>query len=267
MLAYTGPSPLGPFTRNAKNVNFLNGSCYYSRFFRGPEQELLVTHQTWDNHGTHYSYISPFKRGEVDAEGTFRLKWWPKNENLKGAPLQSRGGTANVSQGMILEANFTIPSSDDPTGWPGFLVTTEVPGATFVGMDHEGVAIVGTYKSTAPSQDINWTASPTPVPVPPVFEYANGAAATPSKLPGAEDIRSGGPGQTTLALAAHPLASMGHAITGASVSFSYISGYGCEVGACAGAANLSLAVVDAFNHTVIATIWESPPLNNASYDR
>ena len=31
MLAYTAPSPLGPFTRSPKNVNFLNGSCYYSR--------------------------------------------------------------------------------------------------------------------------------------------------------------------------------------------------------------------------------------------
>ena len=27
MLAYTGPSPTGPFTRSPKNVNFLNGSC------------------------------------------------------------------------------------------------------------------------------------------------------------------------------------------------------------------------------------------------
>jgi len=266
MLAYTAPSPLGPFTRNSKNVNFLNGSCYYSRFFRGPEQELLVTHQTWDNHGTHYSYVSPFKLGTVDEEGTFRLKWWPKNENLKGEALP--GGTANVSQGMILEANLTIPATADPTTWPGFLIETEVPGATFVGMDHEGIATVGTYKSTSPSQNINWTSSTTPQPVPALFEYANGAAVTPSKLKGGgSDIRSGGPGQTSLALVAHPLASLGRTITGATVSFQYISGYGCEVGACSGAANVSLAVVDAFNHSVIATLWESLPLNNASYDR
>ena len=143
MLAYTAPSPLGPFTRNTKNLNFLNGSCYYSRFFRGPEQELLVTHQTWDNHGTHYSYISPFKLGTVDEEGTFRLKWWPVNEKLKGAPLALEA-RANVSQGFMLEANFTIPSSSDPAGWPGFLIDTEVPGATFVGMDDQGICNVGT---------------------------------------------------------------------------------------------------------------------------
>jgi len=50
-LTLTRTRGLGPFTRNAKNVNFLNGSTYYSRFFRGPEDELLVTHQTWNNKG------------------------------------------------------------------------------------------------------------------------------------------------------------------------------------------------------------------------
>jgi len=46
----------------------------------------------------------------------------------------------------------------------------------------------------------------------------------------------------------------------------YISGYGCEIGKCKGAANLTLALVDAVNHTIIAKIWESPKLDNASYD-
>jgi hypothetical protein len=123
MLAYTATSPLGPFTRSPKNVNFLNGSCYYSRFFRGPmpEQELLVTHQTWDNHGTHFSYVSPFKAVDVDDEGTFRLKWWAPNEKLKGDPLSLSGtdSTANVSQGLLLEGQFTLPSSSTPTDWPG----------------------------------------------------------------------------------------------------------------------------------------------------
>ena len=132
MLAYTSHSPTGPFTRSPKNVNFLNGSCYYARFFRGPlpEQELLVTHQTWDNHGTHFSYISPFKGVDVDDEGTFRLKWWKNNEKLKGDPLAATDA-ANVSQGFLLEANFTLPSLGDsePTQWPGFLIETKVPGA------------------------------------------------------------------------------------------------------------------------------------------
>jgi hypothetical protein len=113
---------------------------------------------------------------------------------------------------------------------------------------------------------ISWTRAGAPVDVPTaLWDFARGAAGTGSKLPGQTDIRSGGPGQTTLALAAAPLASLGHAITAAAVSFEYISGYGCEAGKCSGAANVTLVLVDAVNHTVVATIWESPPLDGASY--
>eukprot|EP01046_Picozoa_sp_COSAG06_P070957 COSAG06_NODE_20079_length_809_cov_2.681690_1_plen_151_part_00 len=126
---------------------------------------------------------------------------------------------------------------------------------------HQGVASVGIYKSTSPAQDINYTASTAPQIVPTHatdatdFEFADGAASTVSKLPGMTDIRSGGPGQTTLALVAHPLFSEGHLITGVTVEFQYVSGYGCSTPAtCTNAANVSLAIVDAFNHSVIETV-------------
>jgi hypothetical protein len=205
-------------------------------------------------------------------------------------------------QGLVLEANFTIPASATPTDWPGFLLETKVPGATFVGLDHSGVGVVGTYKSTSPAHDLNWTRSTAPQPVPTQgegatdWEFADGAGATPGRGPPSSpaaaattaattavaatlaapapgstvaytDIRSGGPGQTSLALVAHPLFSAGHLITGATVAFQYISGYNCLPGACAGASNLSLALVDAFNHTVIRTLWSSGALGNYSYDR
>eukprot|EP00947_MAST-08B_sp_MAST-8B-sp1_P000874 g874.t1 len=294
MLAYTAPAPTGPFTRNAKNVDFLNGACYYARFFRGVDDELLVTHQTWDNHGTHYSYVSPFKRVDVDDEHTFRLKWWPTNEKIKGDPLPVGGdpssmgpATANVSQGLVVEASFVVPSASDPIeAWPGFLLETKVPGATFVGMDQNGVGCVGAYKTTARSHDLNWTvaaaAAGTPQPVPTAasdatdWELADGASAAPGKTGGGgggggggatTDIRSGGPGQTTLALVAHPLWSDGHVVTGATVSFQYVAGYGCMPGACSDAPNVSLALVDAFNHTIIRTLWTSDALDKYSYDK
>ena len=123
-------------------------------------------------------------------------------------------------------------------------------------------------KAFAPNHrpDVNWTKTSAPVDVPSLsWQYAGGAAGIGSKLPGQFDIRSGGPGQTSMALAARPLASLGHAITAATVSFRYISGYGCAVGNCANAANVSLALVDSVDHSVIATIWRSPALNNASF--
>ena len=115
---------------------------------------------------------------------------------------------------------------------------------------------------------INWTKTQSPVTIPStLWRLDDGAASTGSKLPGQTDIRSGGPGQTSMAVVEQPLASLGHTITAVHVSFTYISGYGCKVGDCAGAANLSLAVVDAVNHTVVATVWNSPALSNASYDK
>ena len=49
--------------------------------------------------------------------------------------------------------------------------------------------------------------------------------------------------------------------------FQYASGYGCTPpDKCTGAANVSLAVVDAFNHSIIDTLWTSDPLNKYSFD-
>jgi hypothetical protein len=119
---------------------------------------------------------------EVDDEGTFRLKFWKKNEKLKGDVLPL-DGTANVSQGFLLEANFTLPNSDTPSDWPGFLIETKVPGALFVGMGPDGIASVGAYKSTKASDDFNYTAAAGPQTVPTHAEDAtdwefDGGAAT-----------------------------------------------------------------------------------------
>ena len=38
------------------------------------------------------------------------------------------------------------------------------------------------------------------------------------------------------------------------------------VTACTGAANVSLALVDAFNHSIIETLWSSPALDQYSFD-
>ena len=71
MLTYTAVAPLGPYTRATRNANSLNGSCYFSRFLRGPRMEILITHQTWTYRGTHTSYISPYKLAHLDDDGTF----------------------------------------------------------------------------------------------------------------------------------------------------------------------------------------------------
>jgi hypothetical protein len=114
--------------------------------------------------------------------------------------------------------------------------------------------------------ELNWTHTSAPLDVPStLWDFADGAASIGSKLPGQTDIRSGGPGQTSMALVATPLASLGHTISAVTISFEYISGYNCEPGKCTGASNVTLVLVDAVNHTIVAKIWESPALDKASY--
>jgi len=121
----------------------------------------------------------------------------------------------------------------------------------------------------APKPPINWTASTAPQPLPTTlfdWRFADGAGSVRSKRPNDTDIRSGGPGQTSLALVDRSLFSGGHQITGVEVAFSYISGYGCVPGKCAGPANVSVVAVDAFNQSVVAELWRSPALDAYSYD-
>ena len=127
--------------------------------------------------------------------------------------------------------------------------------------------------------DFNWTAKAGTMPqIVPThasdaadWTYSGGAANTASRLPGKTDIRSGGPGETSLALVDHMLWSEGHLINALSVSFQYVSGYGCIPpttggGSCDGAANISLAIVDAVNKSIVRIVWDSPPLGKYSYD-
>ena len=261
-----------------------------------------MTHQTWDNKGSHFSYISPFKAVDVDAEGTFRLKvrhspptsphvpfypanhcphhraslcgvqsiaahvtahpsalhgvrtcdrcrnlvkfdwgcvcsppaaephdlftrssvqftvhgrfhpflyrvanasnrvpsnltklttflclppclslykWWPANENLKGDMLKL-WDTVNVSQGLLMEAKFTMPATDNASTWPGFLINTDSTGsgAVFIGMDDGGVAQVGSWNRKfllpPPAPPPAPPATPRTAPPPPVGTIGNG---------------------------------------------------------------------------------------------
>ena len=59
-----------------------------------------------------------------------------------------------------------------------------------------------------------------------------------------------------------PLDSAGHLLESVSVSFQYAAGY-------TGGANgstVSLVMLDAFNHSLVRTLWTSDQLSNYSYD-
>ena len=136
---------------------------------------MLVTHQSFAHvypaTPIMHTYIAPYKATEADSEGTLRLKWWNKNENLKGRkrtrtvkPIQTPPQSSpplppplptlhdyasiamlntvvNVSLGAIFEATFTLPSAppsarDGPRGKAGSSIGD--PGFVFNVTGHGG---------------------------------------------------------------------------------------------------------------------------------
>jgi len=277
MLTYTASHPLGPYTRATRNVNSLNGSCYFSRFLRGPHMEILITHQTWTYRGTHVAYISPYKLAHLDDGGTFRLAWFQGNERLKGATLSPSFDTsdpqylverANVSAGAVLEATFVMPPPAAPeTAWPGFLIDQGAGVSLSVVLQPDGVVMIGEYRKYA---DVPYAPSGVLLPTGTATDwlFGGGASAAPTRVPkmSGSDIRSGGPGGVGRAILTHPLDSKGHFLTDVTFSFQYVAGYTPPPGRTANASTLSVALIDAHNQTQIQTLCTTPPLANYSFD-
>lgn len=59
------------------------------------------------------------------------------------------------------------------------------------------------------------------------FALSGGASIAQSRLAGASDIRSGGPGQNSSAILNHALYGEGHALDALQLSFRYLCGYSC----------------------------------------
>jgi hypothetical protein len=87
-----------------------------------------------------------------------------------------------------------------------------------------------------------------------------------SKMTGLTDLRSGNPGETTMAILDHPIYGEGHAITKVSMSFRYLAGFTPDKGKTKIGSTLSLLLIDAANHTVIKTLYTSPALDKYSFD-
>ena len=174
--------------------------------------------------------------------------------NIDGVPCDGSNASISAFQAGFLSANNTV----------------YVPGGLArVSCNHVSWNASEWMAGAAPKPSINWTASRAPQPLPTtLFDWrlSAGAGSVSSRRPNETDIRSGGPGQASLALVDRPLFSRGHTISGIEIGFSYISGYGCVPGKCAGPANVSVVAVDAFNQSVVAELWRSPALDAYSFD-
>ena len=168
MIVYSAAQPGGPFIGARKNKVILPAakSCYFARFFRGPNMELLVTHQSFSHVGR--TFIAPYKAVDLDSEGTMRLVWWAKNEKLKGSQLPATTNSTgfftppvNVSVGAVFEATFHLPAARAPLlQWPGFLLSQQGAGATLVALDAAGRCVIANVTSavtpTNPAVEFTW---------------------------------------------------------------------------------------------------------------
>lgn len=149
MVTYVAQRPEGPFVAASKNFVVLpTPSCYFARFFRGRDGELLVTHQSFSAEGT--AYLAPYKAVSIDDEGTLRLAYWPANDHLKGpsVPVAWADGflspPLNASAGFVLEATLSLPpAATGPNEWPGFVIESAAgANSTLVAVDGAARAVV-----------------------------------------------------------------------------------------------------------------------------
>ena len=130
MWSYSADNVTGPYIRSQKNALLLHrGHTYFSRFLPTPDGLLVNHHQMsgirLEDDGQaigrrrDVTYVSPFKRAEVDREGIMRWKYWQGNENLKGKVLDilpaASGDISNITmaldfnKGIVAEALVTLP--------------------------------------------------------------------------------------------------------------------------------------------------------------
>jgi hypothetical protein len=154
MGTFVSDNPGGPYTIAKKNplimayksCVYLPHSCdaatYFARFwlrYDTPEPssppELLVVHQSYSQ-ATSMTYLAPLKLAAVDEEGTMRLKYWPKNDLIKGPKLPPHalallppvpmGGAPSVTARTIATAlnnrNGTVLELQLPSCQPGAII-------------------------------------------------------------------------------------------------------------------------------------------------
>ena len=144
-------TPQGPFTVLTRNRILLGGHTYFARFFPSPSG-LLVCHHSIARDGQ--VFLGLLKGTNLDAQGTFRLTWWPGNEAMKhksvavtppaagvAGPIAMLGRKLDASAGFVLEGTLQLPK---PLGAPrGLYVEHGKDTGTAILFNSDGRAELG----------------------------------------------------------------------------------------------------------------------------
>lgn len=98
------------------------------------------------------------------------------------------------------------------------------------------------------------------------YTFTGGAGQGESKMAGSVDIRSGNPSENTTATPLLAIRGNGHALDTVSFSFRYVAGYTPPAGQTAVASTMTAVLVDSASGAVLATLYESGPLDKYSFD-
>jgi len=146
MHAYVAESREGPFRLSEKNAQLLKAwHTYFSRYFVAPDG-ILINHHAMDGRndktGKSITYLAPFKKLLVDAEGVQRWIWWEGNERLKGLELQA-SDAGDFQAGIIVEGSLSVSDHDhaelhfDVDGAPYVIRVFDKGVVEFMGFDAE----------------------------------------------------------------------------------------------------------------------------------
>lgn len=109
MNAYVADSLEGPFRQSEKNNHLLKAwHTYFSRFFETPAGTLINHHSMNGEHNESKrsrTFVAPFKKLSIDADGTQRWLWWSGNEVLKGNEV-TQNDNVDFQQGIVIEGNL-----------------------------------------------------------------------------------------------------------------------------------------------------------------
>lgn len=120
------------------------------------------------------------------------------------------------------------------------------------------------FNAGPPPSEIPYAAGGATVPSADISDWdLQGASSTTSKLPGAMDLRTSGPGTDAMMTLVHPIAGKGHKIDQVSLTFRYLAGYDSGEGAWP---VLTLDLVSAETSKVVKTLYTSPPLDKYKFD-
>jgi hypothetical protein len=158
MRTLVADKPEGPFVAAKKNLSFLSGHTYFSRFFRVPGALLVNHHSIARNSQVSFP---PLKTAVVDKEGTFRLGWWKGNEKMKHSSISVKqpssikpAGTAPVmldtafdaKAGVILEGTIRLPA-DKSAPRRGLYIECGKDKGSAILLDHAALAELGPMKA------------------------------------------------------------------------------------------------------------------------